>query len=107
MKQIYWGCCSLFIPSLFIKLGPPANIFPPTVSKLEIFPSLQLNGPLFKGSPVPRQAEETCSSPCAAGWEAEKPSQVLLQIMGHIFITGMTFQKFPSVHTTVPLDQTK
>lgn len=50
MKQIYWGCWSLFIPSLFIKWGPPANIFPPTVSKLEIFPSLQLGGPLAAGS---------------------------------------------------------
>lgn len=50
MKQIYWHCWSLFIPSLFIKLVPPANIFPPTMSKLEIFPSLQLDGPLTAGS---------------------------------------------------------
>lgn len=49
MKQIYWGCCSLFIPSLFIKLGPPANVFPPTVGKLDIFPSLQFDGPLTAG----------------------------------------------------------
>lgn len=50
MGQIYWGCCSPFISSLFIKLGPPVNIYSPTVSKLEIFRSLQLRGPLRAGS---------------------------------------------------------
>lgn len=52
MKQTYWGCWSLFISSLFVKLGPLASIFTHTVSKLEIFffPSLQLDGPLAAGS---------------------------------------------------------
>lgn len=50
MKHICWGCCRPFIPSLFIKLGPSANIFSPTVNKHEIFPSLQLKGPLATGS---------------------------------------------------------
>lgn len=42
MKQIYWDCWSLFIHSLFIKQGPPANIFPPAVTRLQISSSVQL-----------------------------------------------------------------
>lgn len=54
MKQIYWGCWSLFIPSLFIEPGPAANIFPPTVSKLQISPSLQSDGPSVQGKQAGR-----------------------------------------------------
>lgn len=46
MKQIYWVCWSLFIHLLFIKQGPPANIFPPAVTRLQISSSAQLCEPL-------------------------------------------------------------
>lgn len=49
-KQICWGCCSPSVPPSFIKLGPPANIFPPPANEHEVFPSLRLEGPLAAGS---------------------------------------------------------
>lgn len=43
-ERICW-CCSPFLPSLFITLSPPADVFSPAVNECEVFPSLQLTGP--------------------------------------------------------------
>ena len=48
---------------------------------------------------MPRWADETCSTPCAAGREVEKPSGVLLQRKGHISVSGSAFQELPFVNT--------